>query len=105
MNVVDGLIETAVIKSARILFHKFLKAVFVQLFVFHVKILVLFHVGFVLESKLTTRSIAMEMRRFLPPKGAIVSGAIFASTKPQKAFPLNGIVLSVIIEVHLYVGR
>ena len=102
---IDGLVETAVIKSARILFHKLLKAVFVQLFVFHMKILMLFHIGFVLESELTTRSIAMEMRRFLPPKRAIVSGAILATTEPQKAFTLNGVVLSVIIEVHLYVGR
>ena len=101
---IDGLVETAVIKSARILFHKLFKAVFVQLFVFHMKIFVLFHISFVLESELTTRSIAMKMRRFLPPKRAIVSGAIFATTEPQKAFTLDGVVLSVIIEVHLYVG-
>ena len=105
MNVINGFTKPAVIVTARILLHEFLETVFVQLFVFHMKILVLFHIGFIFERKLTSRSVAMKMRGFLSSKRAIMSRAIFTATKPQKSFALYGIILPMIIEVHLYVWR
>ena len=44
----------ATCKSAWIVFHELFKSIFVQLLIFHVKILMFLHVGFVFESKLTT---------------------------------------------------
>ena len=70
-------------KPAWIILHEFLKTVFIQLFIFHVKILMFFHVGFVFKRELATRSIAMEMGRFLSLEWAVRRAAILLATKPK----------------------
>ena len=97
-----------------------------------------FHVCFVFESKLTTRSTAMKVSSFLPLERTMRSIAVFLTSKstttiwniltintpksnhsftkshsiwiqsiwvnlPLKSFPLNCIVFSVIIKMHLYI--
>lgn len=101
MDMIDRFGEPTIIISARILFHKLFEAVLVQLFVFHMEILVLLHVCLVLEGELASTSIAMEMSGFLASKRTIMSGTIFATSKAKKAFTLDGIVFAMIIEVHL----
>ena len=104
MNVIDGLVETTVIKSARILFHKLLKAVFVQLFIFHMKILMLFHIGFVLEGELARGSVAVEVCCLLVSVHAVLRPAILRAAEPEESLPLNGVVLAMVVEVHLHIG-
>ena len=52
MDVVDRFGKSAIVIAARVLLHEFLESVFVELFVFHVEVLMLFHVGLVFECKL-----------------------------------------------------
>ena len=70
-------------KPTRIILHEFLKSIFIQLFVLHVKILMFFHIGFVFKRELATRSIAMEMGRFLSLERAVRRAAILLATKPK----------------------
>ena len=70
-------------KPTRIILHEFLESVFIQLFIFHVKILMLFHIGFIFKRELATRSIAMEMGRFLSLEWAGRRAAILLATKPK----------------------
>ena len=71
-------------KTTRIILHEFLESIFIQLFVLHVKILMFFHIGFVFKRELATRSIAMEMSRFLPLEWTVWRATIFLATKPKK---------------------
>ena len=84
MDMIDGFGKSAIVVAARVLFHKLFETVFVQLLVFHVKVFVLFHVSFVLERELATRSIAMEMGGFLRAEWAIVCCTVFAPSEPMK---------------------
>lgn len=101
MDVIDSLGKAAVVISTRVLFHKLFEAILVELFIFHVEILVLFHISFVLEGELAATSIAMEMGGFLSAKGAVVCGTIFATSESEEAFALDSIVFPMVIEVHL----
>ena len=70
-------------KSAWIVFHELFKPIFVKLLIFHVKILMFFHIGFVFKRELATRSIAMEMGRFLSLEWAVRRTAILLATKSK----------------------
>ena len=71
-------------EPTRIILHEFLESIFIQLFVLHVKILMFFHIGFVFKRELATRSIAMEMGRFLSLEWTVWRATIFLATKPKK---------------------
>lgn len=103
VNMIDSLGESAVVKSARVLFHKLFESVLVELLVFHVEILVFLHIGLVLEGKLAATSIAMEMGGFLAAKGAVVRSTIFAASESEESLALDGIVFPMVIKVHLNV--
>lgn len=101
MDVIDSLGKATVVVSTRILLHELFESVLVELLVLHVKVLVLLHVGLVLEGELASRAITVKMCRLLSAEWTIMRGAIFAASKPEEAFALNGVVFAVIIEVHL----
>ena len=82
VDVIDCLGESAVVIAARILFHELFKAILVQLFIFHVKVLVLFHVSFVFKGELTTGAVTMKVRGFLTAEWTIVSSTILTASKP-----------------------
>merc|ERR1712062_665958 len=103
MDVIDCFGEAAVVVAAGILFHELFKAIFVQLFIFHVKVLVLFHVSFVFKGELTTGAVTMKVRGFLTAEWTIVSSTILTASKPEKSFTLDSIVLSVVVKVHLHI--
>ena len=69
-------------KTAWVILHKLFEPIFVQLFIFHVKVFVFFHISFVFKCKLTSRSIAVEVSCFLTLEWAVRRAAIFLSTKP-----------------------
>ena len=82
VDMIDRFGKSAIFISAGILFHELFKAIFVQLFVLHVEILVFFHVSFVFECELTTGSITMKVRGFLTAERTVMSRTILASSKP-----------------------
>ena len=101
MNMVDSLGKATVVKATWVLLHKFFETVLVELFVFHMKVLVLFHIGLVFKSELASRSVTVEVGGFLASKRTLWTTAVFAASKPEKSFTLNSIIFSMIIKVHL----
>ena len=63
----------------------------------------LLHVGLVFEGELTTRSVAVEMGSLLASERAMGTGTVLAASKPEKSFPLDGVIFAMIVKVHLYV--
>jgi len=63
------------------------------------------HVGLVFERELTVIASAMEMGGPLPVERAIRRPAFFRRAEPLESFLYDGRVLSVVIRVHLHVGR
>ncbi len=104
MNMVDSLGKSTIFIATRILLHKLFKPILVELFVFHMKVLVLLHIGLVFESELASGSVTVEVGGFLASEGALWTAAVLATSKPEKSFTLNGIIFSMIIKVHLDVG-
>ncbi len=104
VDVVDGLGEAAGLVPAGVGLHELLEAVVVELLVLHVEVLVLLHVGLVLERELAPRPVAMKMGGLLIAERTVMRSAVVAASKPQEAFPLDGIVLPVVVEVHLDVA-
>ena len=86
------------------MFNELLEPVLVQLFVFHVEVFVLFHVGLVLEGELTALSAAVEVGGVLALEGAVRGLAVVLPPEPVEPLPLDGVVLPVVVEVHLDVG-
>lgn len=63
------------------------------------------HVGFIFERKLTVVAPAMEMCGPLAVKRAVRGPAFFRGPKPLESFLYYGRILSVVVGVHLHVGR
>ena len=61
----------------------------------------LLHVGLVFEGELTTGSVAMEVGSLLASERAMGTGTILAASKPEKSLTLNGVIFSMVVEVHL----
>ena len=83
VDVIDLLGEPALLEATVVVFHKLLESVLVQLFVLHVKVLVLLHVGLVLEDELTGAPIAVKVRGLLVSVRAVRSGTILTTAKPK----------------------
>ena len=83
MDVVDGLGKAAVAESALVVLHELLEAVLVQLLVLHVKVLVLLHVGLVLEGEVAAAAVAVKVGRLLISERAVRCAAIFLTSKPK----------------------
>lgn len=101
MNMVDSLGKATVVEATWVLLHKLFETVLVELFVFHMKVLVLFHIGLVFKSELASRSVTVEVGGFLASKRTLWTTAVLAASKPEKSFTLNSIIFSMIIKVHL----
>jgi hypothetical protein len=83
MDVVDGLGKAAVAESALVVLHELLEAVLVQLLVLHVEVLVLLHVGLVLEGEVAAAAVAVKVGRLLISERAVRCAAIFLTSKPK----------------------
>lgn len=104
MDVIDDLGEFAVVESARIVFHELFEPILVQLFVLHMEIFVFLHVSLVFESELASWSVAVEMGGVLTLERAIGCFAVILPPESEEPFPLDCIVFSVVIKVHLDVA-
>jgi len=71
VDVVDGLGEAAGVEAALVILHELLEAVLVELLVLHVKVLVLLHVGLVLEGEVAASTVAMKVSCLLVPEGIV----------------------------------
>lgn len=105
MDMVDSAREATTRETTGLLFHELFEAIFIELLVLHVVVLVLLHVGLVLEGEIAPAPIAMEMRGLLGAKRAIRGGAILNPSESEETLSLNCIVLAMIIEMHLHVAR
>lgn len=76
----------------------------VELFVFHVKVLVFLHVSLVFESELAPLPAAVEVGGVLALEGAVGRLAVVLAPEPVEPLPLDGVVLAVVVEVHLDVA-
>lgn len=103
MDMITDTRKPTILKHAMFVFHEFLETVSVQLFIFDMVRLVLFHVGFVFECIIAGWPSAVEMCGPLSGKAAGRGGAIFRGSKSLKSFLDDGRILSMIIGVHLYV--
>ena len=84
VDVVDGLGEPAGVEPALVVLHELFEAILVQLFVFHVEVLVLLHVGLVFEREVAPAPVAVEVGRLLVTEGTVGCGAVFLSAEPRK---------------------
>ena len=83
VNVIDGLAEPTPAVPTGLVLDKLLESVLHQLFVFHVKVLVLLHVSLVLEGELAPGPVAVEVGRLLTPKGAVTGSTVLDSPKSK----------------------
>ena len=103
VDVVDGLGEAAGIEAALVVLHELLEAVLVELLVFHVKVLVLLHVGLVLEGEVAAAAVAVKVGRLLVAEGAVRRAAVLLTTEPDvksKCFESVTYLISVSLTVH-----
>ena len=83
VDVVDGLCEAAGVEAALVVLHELLEAVLVELFVFHVKVLVLLHVGLVFEGEVAAAAVAVKVGRLLVAEGTVGCAAVLLTSEPD----------------------
>jgi hypothetical protein len=54
------------------------------LFVLHVKVFVLLHVGFVFKGEVAAAPVAVKVGRFLVTEGTVGGGAVLLTAEPRK---------------------